>query len=86
MGDDSRAALKADREKKKKASKDKKARRKYRKLDHDNQPALDPHETIEIDDAKDEPEHDTRDTKVQPDDVKESTAPALHAAQSHHKP
>jgi protein subunit release factor B len=86
MGDDSRAALKAEREKKKKASKNKKARRKYRKLDDDNEAELDPDETPETDEVKDEREHETRDIKLQPDAVKESTAPAPHAVQSHHKP
>ncbi|KAI4753131.1 hypothetical protein E4T52_14691 [Aureobasidium sp. EXF-3400] len=89
MGDDSRAALKAEREKKKKASKNKKARRKYRKLDDDNEAELDSDETtetIETDEVRDDREHETRDIKSQPDAVKESTAPAPHAAQSHHKP
>ena len=86
MGDDSRAALKAEREKKKKASKNKKARRKYRKLDDDNEAELDSDETIETDEVKDEREHETRDINLQSDAVKESTAPAPHAAQSHPKP
>ncbi|KAI4746139.1 hypothetical protein E4T50_03467 [Aureobasidium sp. EXF-12298] len=86
MGDDSRAALKAEREKKKKASKNKKARRKYRKLDDDNEAELDSDETIETDEVKDEREHETHDINLQSDAVKESTAPAPHAAQSHPKP
>jgi protein subunit release factor B len=86
MGDDSRAALKAEREKKKKASKNKKARRKYRSLDEANQAELDQDDTTETDHGQDEREHQTRDIKVQPDTVEDTTAPAPHAAQSHHKP
>jgi len=86
MGDDSRAALKAEREKKKKASKNKKARRKYRNLENANEAELDNDDTIETDEGQDEREHETRDKKVQPDAVEDAAAPAPHAVQSHHKP
>ncbi|THW61892.1 hypothetical protein D6C86_00455 [Aureobasidium pullulans] len=80
LGDDSRAALKAEREKKKKASKNKKARRKYRKLEDGKE--------IE-DDEEDEGEDDvpeTHDIEVRQDGVEESPAPAPHTVQSHDKP
>jgi len=86
MGDDSRAALKAEREKKKKASKNKKARRKYRNLEHANEAELDHDDTTETDQARDQKDHHTRDTQVQPDAVEDVTAPGPHAAQSHQKP
>jgi protein subunit release factor B len=86
MGDDSRAALKAEREKKKKASKNKKARRKYRSLEEANQAELDQDDSTETDHDQDKREPQTRDIKVQPDAVEDATAPAPHPAQSHHKP
>lgn len=86
MGDDSRAALKAEREKKKKASKNKKARRKYRNLEQANQAELDHDETNETYDGLVDQEHGARDMKVQPDAVEDTSVPAPHAAQSHHKP
>ena len=85
MGDDSRAALKAEREKKKKASKSKKARRKYRDLENANQAELDHDETTETDEGQGQQQHETRESKVQPD-ATDTNAPAPHAAQSHHKP
>ncbi|KAH0292239.1 hypothetical protein M436DRAFT_78844 [Aureobasidium namibiae CBS 147.97] len=86
MGDDSRAAVKAEREKKKKASKNKKARRKYRNLEHANEAELDHDDTTETDQARDQKDHHTRDTQVQSDAVEDTTAPGPHAAQAHHKP
>lgn len=86
MGDDSRAALKAEREKKKKASKNKKARRKYRNLENANRADLDQDETIETDQGQVQQEHETRDNQRQPDAAEDTTAPAPHAVQSHHKP
>ncbi|THW93122.1 hypothetical protein D6C78_04862 [Aureobasidium pullulans] len=80
LGDDSRAALKAEREKKKKASKNKKARRKYRKLEDGKEVEVD-----EEDEGEDEvPE--TRDIEVRQDGVEEPPAPAPHTVQSHDKP
>jgi protein subunit release factor B len=86
MGDDSRAALKAEREKKKKASKNKKARRKYRNLENTNEADQDHDDTIETDESQDERNFETRDMKVQPDAVEDATGLAPHAVQSHHKP
>jgi protein subunit release factor B len=86
MGDDSRAALKAEREKKKKASKNKKARRKYRNLEHTNEADQDHDDTIETDEGQDERNLETRDMKVQSDAVEDATALAPHAVLSHHKP
>jgi protein subunit release factor B len=86
MGDDSRAALKAEREKKKKASKNKKARRKYRNLENVNEADQDQDDTTETDEGQDEREHKTRDMKVRSDTVDDATAPTPHAVQSHDKP
>ncbi|KAI4791257.1 hypothetical protein E4T45_13003, partial [Aureobasidium sp. EXF-8846] len=86
MGDDSRAALKAEREKKKKASKNKKARRKYRNLDNVNEADQDQDNTTETDEGQDEREHETRDMKVRPEAVDDATAPTPHVVQSHDKP
>lgn len=86
MGDDSRAALKAEREKKKKASKNKKARRKYRNLENANEAELDHDEAIETDRCQGQQEHATRDNQRQPDAVEDTIAPAPYAVQSHHKP
>ncbi|KAK6004052.1 hypothetical protein QM012_008902 [Aureobasidium pullulans] len=80
MGDQSRAALKAEREKKKKASKNKKARRKYRKLDDGNYVQI---EEGEINDDQDQEVHETRDIQVQLDNAQ---PPAPAATQSHQKP
>ncbi|KAI4730954.1 hypothetical protein E4T49_01208 [Aureobasidium sp. EXF-10728] len=90
LGDDSRAALKAEREKKKKASKNKKARRKYRKLQDGSEVEIDDHEAneneIEPHEGQHQEEHETRDIKLQPDSVEGSAAPTGHAPQSHRSP
>ncbi|KAI4718901.1 hypothetical protein E4T48_04831 [Aureobasidium sp. EXF-10727] len=90
LGDDSRAALKAEKEKKKKASKNKKARRKYRKLQDGSEVEIDDHEAneneTETDEGQHQEEHETRDIKLQPHSVKGSAAPTGHAPQSHQNP
>ncbi|KAI5245857.1 hypothetical protein E4T43_02954 [Aureobasidium subglaciale] len=84
MGDDSRAALKAEREKKKKASKNKKARRKYRKLEDGKEVEVDDEGEEEGGEEGDESTPETRDIKVRQEGVEESSpAPSPHAAQSH---
>ncbi|CAD0091679.1 unnamed protein product [Aureobasidium mustum] len=83
MGDQSRAALKAERDKKKKASKNKKARRKYRKLDDGKEVEIEDGETNEDQDQDGHEAHETRDIEIQLDSVQPS-APA--ATQSHQKP
>lgn len=80
MGDQSRAALKAEREKQKKASKNKKARRKYRKLEDAKEVESPDDQTNGV---RDQNDHETRDTEVQLDSVQ---APTQDAAQSHPKP
>lgn len=80
MGDQSRAALKAERDKKKKASKNKKARRKYRKLEDGKE--VEPQDD-EFNEARDQDGHETRDIEVQLDSVRTFTP---DAPQSHQKP
>ncbi|KAI5210630.1 hypothetical protein E4T39_00292 [Aureobasidium subglaciale] len=83
MGDDSRAALKAEREKKKKASKNKKARRKYRKLEDGKEVHVDEDEEG-AEEAGNDGTSETCDFKVQQGGVGEaSPAPSPHTAQSH---
>ncbi|KAG9949111.1 hypothetical protein KCU85_g4570, partial [Aureobasidium melanogenum] len=81
IGDQSRAALKAEREKKKKASKNKKARRKYRKLDHGSDVEI---EDAETNDDQHHADHETRDIEEANSDSLRNPAP--DAAESHPKP
>ncbi|KAI5253450.1 hypothetical protein E4T42_02893 [Aureobasidium subglaciale] len=84
MGHDSRAAIKAEREKKKKASKNKKARRKYRKLEDGKEVEVDDEGEEEGEEEGDDSTPETRDIKVRQEGVGEpSAAPSPHAARSH---
>lgn len=81
MGDQSRAALKAEREKKKKASKNKKARRKYRKLDDGSDVQV---EDAETNDHRDHADHETRGIEeAKPDSLR---TPAPDTTESHQMP